>query len=129
MVWCVRHCGLQTLYCGDDRRCLLCPISFDHHSLPNHRYNNQISENCGRTISQQKRTTYKERENRPEDLYCYHVSIYNGLAATQYLVVGVLLFIRQNIDMVLWISLFHADCPIFYVLILCYKPLYLFYMH
>ena len=88
------------------RRCrLLCPISFDHHTLPNPRFNNQISENCGRTISQQKRTTYKERENRPEDLYCYRVSIYNGLAATQYLVVGVLLFIRQNSDMVLWISL------------------------
>ena len=96
---------LQTLYCGDDRRCLLCPISFDHHTLPNHRYNNQISENCGRTISQQERTTFKERGNRSEDLHCYRVSIYNGLAATQYLVVSVLLFIRQNSDMVLWISL------------------------
>ena len=118
-----------TLYCGDDRRCLLCAISFDHHTLPYHRFNNQISENCGRTISQQKRTTYKERENHPEDLYCYRVSIYNGLAATQYLVVGVLLFIRQNSDMVLWISIFHGDCPIFDVLILCCKPLYLFYFH
>ena len=67
-------------------------------------FNNQISENCGRTISQQERTTFKESENRWEDLYCYRVSIYNGLAATQYLVVGVLLFIRQNSDMVLWIQ-------------------------
>ena len=120
---------LQTLHCSNDRRRLLCPISFDHHTLPYHCYNNQISENCGRTISQRERTTFKESENRWEDLYCYRVSIYNGLAATQYLVVGVLLFIRQNSDMVLWISLFHGDCPIFYVLILCYKPLYLFYMH
>ena len=96
---------LQTLYCGDDRLCLLCPISFDHHTSPNHRYNNQISENCGRTISQQERTTFKEKENRSEDLHCHRVSIYNGLAATQYLVVSVLLFIRQNSDMVLWISL------------------------
>ena len=104
---------LQTLHCGNDRCRLLCPISFDHHTLPYHRFNNQISENCGRTISQQERSMFKERENRSEDLHCYRVSIYNGLAATQYLVVCVLLFIRQNSDMVLWISIFHGDCPIF----------------
>ena len=120
---------LQTLHCGNDRCRLLCPISFDHHTLPYHRFNNQISENCERTISQQERSTFKERENRSEDLHCYRVSIYNGLAATQYLVVCVLLFIRQNSDMVLWISIFHGDCPIFDVLILCCKPLHLFYIH